>query len=786
MWKNYRLLRTRLSESLPSRTLWTFTSLVTTLCNCGKDKIVRRCIELEDLKQSAVLDNELKPPAERKAIETVKTEAIEYRCERPCRVLRHCGKHTCHRRCCPLSFLENVLNTGSKQKKSQAARQHEDEDTLGLHACDLKCNKKLSCGLHTCQLQDHKGPCPTCLQASFDELFCHCGATVIQPPVPCGTKIECHAPCQRPPPTCGHPKPPHTCHEEPDCPPCPYLTEKACQCDKKKLVKNVRCSQPKISCGSMCDNLLACGAHRCSRPCHPPGQCEACDQECLKPRKYCGHGCQQKCHAPSSCRTEEPCEAMISIQCGCGRIAQQIKCASCDARPEGNQERGLKCNDDCILFQRNMAVANALQITKPLSSTESPATVDIEWSSRLLNFFGTHALFVKAIEKQLAEFLKSNLGLKATSSKNALIINTFSKLKQAFLLELVTHYRIKPETLGAEPRFTVKLTKDSSSCLPTTLLSEVHANHPDAGKSSSNDDKLGTLAAPGTTLLRIPFASMAGTLTAKLETHQSFGKGHSPAHHLPDASMTCGPNQILSILFGGVFGFDQQSLAGLIESILDSNTKNQSNNQIKFLLEWINDDDVLLRLPSALPGMKTDFEQLRSISESLLCFFRAESEDLRDGDGRKKFYKTMELVKVHLMDDSDGGEVGTRIKEIERVGHVVMNEDGHNGWKSSSMKKVHSSKLFGHAHQPLQSHKVNRFSSLSSSTLSTNGRSAVNQSSSNSGGTFGDVISGGFNRPPIAVLAPVASSSHSHFTRSASRDKVQEEEEVVDDWETAL
>jgi len=477
---------------------------------------------------------------------------------------------------------------------------------------------------------------------------------------------------------------------------------------------------------------------------------------------------------------------MISIQCGCGRIAQQIKCASCDARPEGNQERGLKCNDDCILFQRNMAVANALQITKPLSSTESPAMVDIEWSSRLLNFFGTHALFVKAIEKQLAEFLKSNLGLKATSSKNALIINTFSKLKQAFLLELVTHYRIKPETLGAEPRFTVKLTKDSSSCLPTTLLSEVHANHPDAGKSYSNDDKLGTLAAPGTTLLRIPFASMAGTLTAKLETHQSFGKGHSPAHHLPDASMTCGPNQILSILFGGVFGFDQQSLAGLIESILDSNTKNQSNNQIKFLLEWINDDDVLLRLPSALPGMKTDFEQLRSISESLLCFFRAESEDLRDGDGRKKFYKTMELVKVHLMDDSDGGEVGTRIKEIERVGHVVMNEDGHNGWKSSSMKKVHSSKLFGHAHQPLQSHKVNRFSSLSSSTLSTNGRSAVNQSSSNSGGTFGDVISGGFNRPPIAVLAPVASSSHSHFTRSASRDKVQEEEDVVDDWETAL
>ncbi|WAR60320.1 hypothetical protein PtB15_9B257 [Puccinia triticina] len=58
-------------------------SLVTTVCNCGRDKIVRQCIELEQLKESAVLENELKIPSERKDIETVTLSAIEYRCERP-------------------------------------------------------------------------------------------------------------------------------------------------------------------------------------------------------------------------------------------------------------------------------------------------------------------------------------------------------------------------------------------------------------------------------------------------------------------------------------------------------------------------------------------------------------------------------------------------------------------------------------------------------------------------------------------------------------------------------
>ncbi|EFP78159.2 uncharacterized protein PGTG_04115 [Puccinia graminis f. sp. tritici CRL 75-36-700-3] len=757
-------------------------SLVTTLCNCGKDKIVRRCTELEELKKLAILENEQKILSERQDPESVKALAIEYRCERPCRVLRHCGKHTCHRRCCPLSFLENVLQTGSKNKKSEAARHHEHEDTLGLHVCDLKCNKKLSCGLHSCQLQDHRGPCPTCLQASFDEWFCHCGATVIQPPVPCGTKIDCHAPCQRPPPSCGHPKPPHTCHEEPDCPPCPYLTEKACQCDKKKLVKNVRCSQPKVSCGTTCDNLLACGAHRCSRQCHSLGQCESCDRDCLKPRKHCGHGCQQKCHAPSACRTEEPCEATIEMQCECGRITQKIKCASCDSRPEGNQGRGLKCNDDCILAQRNLAVANALQITKP-SSTESQALEDIQWNTRLLNFFGTHASFAKRMEEQLADFLKSELSPKSTSTKNSLIISPFSKLNQAFLLEFVTYYRIKPEIISQEPQFTVKLVKDSSSCLPRILLSEAHTNNPDTKRTS-------VFSASGVSLLRNPGSA----------------NGSSSGIGARELSVACSPNQILAIMFEGVFGYDHQSLTGLIKSALDSKNIGRKGNPIKFRLNWINDEDVLFRLSSSSSSSsslttrtKSDFEELETIGKTLVVYFsHSESLEGRSNSDRKKFYRSIVLVKVDLLEDYiDEGpeEKGLKVQKIERIGSpTVINPDSHQGWKSSSSsasnKKLHS-KLFDHSQHPQHHTSSNRFSSLlSSSSTSVNRASAALHpfaSTSTAVGSFSSgVISGGFNRPPIAVLAPSSSTSHPIGARSNSKQKLHKEEDVVDDWETAV
>lgn len=92
-----------------------------------------------------------------------------------------CGRHECGRICCPLSYKTK----SSRKKKSD--NQHHPHDQLGsegdMHDCSLTCGKLLSCGLHTCQRKDHKGPCGRCLEASYEELICHCGETIVYPPV---------------------------------------------------------------------------------------------------------------------------------------------------------------------------------------------------------------------------------------------------------------------------------------------------------------------------------------------------------------------------------------------------------------------------------------------------------------------------------------------------------------------------------------------------------------------------------------------------------------------------
>lgn len=124
-------------------------------------------------------------------------------CDRKCNKKRRCGRHKCNQKCCI------------------------EKD----HNCNVICGKKLSCGQHKCEEVCHTGFCPPCWRAGrlfgnfyflvknfsklvvsidswlivgFDDLTCHCGATVLYPPIPCGSKPpECDRPCSRQH-ACGH------------------------------------------------------------------------------------------------------------------------------------------------------------------------------------------------------------------------------------------------------------------------------------------------------------------------------------------------------------------------------------------------------------------------------------------------------------------------------------------------------------------------------------------------------------------------------------------------------
>ncbi|KAI8986770.1 hypothetical protein BD414DRAFT_42500 [Trametes punicea] len=328
---------------------------------------------------------------------------VEILCERPCGALKACGRHQCNRLCCPLASLAGL--TKGKGKKRAAGDALNVVDEQGWHECDLVCGKLLNCGNHHCEERDHRGPCPPCLRSSFEEMVCHCGRTVLEPPIPCGTRITCGYPCNRPTPPCGHPLTRHACHEDPiPCPPCPFLTSKRCACGKK-MVDNVRCSQEKVSCGTTCGKLLSCGFHHCERLCHGDA-CGPCRAPCGKPRKLCMpaiHPCTLPCHAPASCDESEPCRSIITITCPCGRLRQPVPCGRSTSNPAGREgSQQLKCTNECAIAKRNARLAEALGIDP--DRTEGRFN-QVTYHDDLVAFARVNPKFCAIVEKTFAQYV---------------------------------------------------------------------------------------------------------------------------------------------------------------------------------------------------------------------------------------------------------------------------------------------------------------------------------------------------------------------------------------------
>jgi len=162
------------------------------VCRCGSSKTERLCGEPYRATRIDPDSGEV-------------VESDEYLCARVCKATRACGRHQCNRTCCPLAYQE-ALTAGLKGKNkkrapatlAEALAEQQQTDPLGMHTCDRTCGRKLNCGIHSCELRDHKGACPPCLRADFDELVCHCGSTVVLPPIPCNFVIDCRHPCIRP------------------------------------------------------------------------------------------------------------------------------------------------------------------------------------------------------------------------------------------------------------------------------------------------------------------------------------------------------------------------------------------------------------------------------------------------------------------------------------------------------------------------------------------------------------------------------------------------------------
>lgn len=407
-----------------------------------------------------------------KEIPCVERNLEEYMCEQHCNKKKKCGRHRCNQRCC-----------------SDAE-----------HKCESVCGKKLRCGFHKCLEPCHPGYCPPCLMSGFNELTCHCGAAVLDPPIPCGTPPpECEKPCSRTHP-CSHPVN-HTCHREADCPPCTYLTKKTCM-GEHKVLHNIPCHVTDVSCGNVCGKSLKCG-HKCVKTCHKPPCCsteESCGQPCGVPRKQCGHPCAAPCHPSKECPTV-PCETRMTVHCKCGQRSENFPCLQGGEKlavtqayqriatetlankmkdlqsgqsvdissiviTDEKKARQLDCNDECAVYERNKCVAEALNIENP---DLSPHGGKIRFSPFLVAEAKQHLAFVKSVEDAFEKLVQTTLKMSASQSSHW--FRAMNSNQRRFVHEIAVFYNCSSRSYDQEPNRNTRITATKESHLPNVKLS---------------------------------------------------------------------------------------------------------------------------------------------------------------------------------------------------------------------------------------------------------------------------------------------------------------------------
>ncbi|KEY70676.1 hypothetical protein S7711_02275 [Stachybotrys chartarum IBT 7711] len=200
--------------------------------------------------------------------------------------------------------------------------------------------------------------CPGCNSSLTDEpgsYHCWCGKDINpQPASKALPPHSCGQTCSKPRATCPHPCS-LQCHAGP-CPPCDLMgPSQSCFCGKNTSRKLCRETDYENgwSCHEVCGDLMPCGEHFCSKPCHS-GLCGDCDVG-VDVKCYCGRvektlHCYEReepqqsyskeddiwfegsfsCETP--CRRRATCTLPILARCGDALPLRQVK-ARRAARP---------------------------------------------------------------------------------------------------------------------------------------------------------------------------------------------------------------------------------------------------------------------------------------------------------------------------------------------------------------------------------------------------------------------------------------------------------------------
>lgn len=531
-------------------------------------------------------------------------------CDHTCTRMRNCGRHQCNTKCCPASG-DDVP----------------EELAMEAHMCPLICRKKLRGCQHTCELNCHRGYCPGCPYVSREALSCHCGRTIIPPPVPCGTTGPiCNFPCTRPMP-CGHPARPHSCHMEPGCPPCPVLVTKSCVCGKETR-NNVPCHVANVSCGQPCGKPLKCGQHTCIRLCHS-GPCVAddveakgCGQVCKKPRAACEHTCKAKCHPGIECNIADPvCNEFVVVRCTCGRRAGQQRCNTLiplvkagALLPDGRVQTEQGYYEQRTIRASVLACDNVCSDKKRQEDLANAFGKKIMYSDDLLAFARANTEFVVGIENRLRDFL-------ANESQEVLQLQPMLGPKRLMVHKLCEVYGLLTFSDGAEPdRFCVVVKPAAPTTTATAVVASAEAPATDeaAAAAAAHDPLMHDFSGPKLSY-GVPCVLLS-TLAGSFINPPKYGKpypGEESVSGIDANKVSLSGNNIGGITFHGAILFYDlninissrdihlylfqghqfaQNPRGPLISHISSSYQNPAMTafQKRYLLKWLDDCNALV------------------------------------------------------------------------------------------------------------------------------------------------------------------------------------------------
>ncbi|KAI1314917.1 FKBP12-associated protein [Mortierella claussenii] len=157
----------------------------------------------------------------------------------------------------------------------------------------------------------------------------------------------------------------------------------------------------------------------------------------------------------------EPCQQLVISTCKCGHLTKEISCYASVENLWDGKPRIIKCNDFCLLTERNRRVALALDIDEGVN--RAPRTPN--YDDYILNYAAANIEFTLKIEKRLSDWVSD-------PSAQSLNLPPMKGHHRKFIHELAGHYSVTSESVDVEPYRSVILHKKLNIAVPDPLASQ--------------------------------------------------------------------------------------------------------------------------------------------------------------------------------------------------------------------------------------------------------------------------------------------------------------------------